>query len=225
MFVEVRGCISCLKYVRWETNIRSSWHTTGRVFLFTSLISWLSDSGDPGLPAAGWLKGFADPILAVSCIWIITCDNWTDSAFCISVQKAHWGMYSGRGRGGRTGAHSSWGFGLKAGAQCHFCSILLARSSDKVDPDSKDGDPTSQWQGLRSHITEQVDAERARKWGPRPQSVHYREGASQRLSHQFLSKMISLATLTPGWVLSERFLKKKPGPFFGRSDFPTIKGI
>ena len=44
--------------------------------------------------------------------------------------------------------------------------MSLARPSDKVDPDTRDGDPTSQCQGLRSHIAEQVDAERARKWGP-----------------------------------------------------------
>lgn len=59
------------------------------------------------------------------------------------------------------------------------------------------GIPPLNDRGYCGHITEQVDAERARKWD-HDCSQFTTEGASQRLSHQFLSKMISLSTLTPG---------------------------
>lgn len=42
---------------------------------------------------AGGLRGFADPVWALSRIWNITCENWADSACCISIQQARWGMF------------------------------------------------------------------------------------------------------------------------------------
>lgn len=142
-----------------------------------------------GLVSTGWLGWFADLVWAASYMGDITCLSFCPASYS--------GLFWQRKRTKRKNRsiQSSWGLSLENWCSVTSISFCWPKQGTRLTQIRGMGTPPSM-RGAAKSLWKGVGYMEGRDWGPFLQWVCHREGANKEVSHQFLSKMISFATLT-----------------------------